>query len=75
MGVTYTHYCVEQVIYRNLLYSTGKSAQWFAVTYMGKRMDMYTCMADSLCCAPETNTALWANYTLIKLFKKASRND
>ena len=27
-------------------------------------------IADSLCCAAETNTALWSNYTPIKMFKK-----
>ena len=27
-------------------------------------------MADSLCCATETNTVLWSNYTLIKIYEK-----
>ena len=27
------------------------------------------CITDSLCCTPETNTTLWINYMLIKLFK------
>ena len=34
-----------------------------------KRMDICICIADSLCCIPETNTALEVNYTPIKILK------
>ena len=48
--------------YENLLCSTGKSTQKFAITYTGKKNvgDIYICthMTDSLCCTSETNTTL-----------------
>ena len=31
--------------------------------------DIYTCIADSLCCTVETNIALESNYTPIKILK------
>ena len=46
--------CVEQVTGKDLLCSKGKSTQYFAIIYMGKKNgDIY-----SLCCIPETNTTL-----------------
>ena len=70
MGIiTHTHYCAKYVINKKLLYSTGRSAQWFVITYQGKRIDIFTCVTDSLCCTPETYTTLSVNYTPRKKFK------
>ena len=57
VGITYTHYCIKQMVNENILYSTGKSTQQCVVTYMGKKkgMDIFICITDSLCCTPETN--------------------
>ena len=35
--VTYIHYCIKEMINENLLYSIGKSTQWFVIAYMGKK--------------------------------------
>lgn len=50
---------VQEMINKNLLYSTGKSTQQFVITYKGKNLNtcMY-CITDSLCCTSETNTTL-----------------
>ena len=47
------------------MYSTGNSAQYSVMAYMEKesqkkkkRVDIHTCVTDSLCCTPETNTRL-----------------
>ena len=37
-------------------------------------MDIFTCMTDSICYTPETNTTLKVNYTPIK-FKKKKREE
>ena len=37
MKKTHTHYCIKQMITKNLLYSTGISTQQFVMTYMGKK--------------------------------------
>ena len=34
----------------------------------------YVCITESLCCAPETNTALCINYTLIKKKKSKTKH-
>ena len=43
---------------KDLLYSTGNSAQCYVADWMGGefwgRMDTCICMAQSLCCSPET---------------------
>ena len=57
-GNIYTHCCIKWMINENLLTSTEKSTQWFLITYMGKRMDIFIFMTDSLCHIPETNTTL-----------------
>ena len=36
-------------------------------------MDINTCMTDSLCCTPETNTTVYINYTPLKLNLKEYR--
>ena len=45
------------------MYSTGNSTQYSVITYMGKETEkewiyVYVCIAESLYCTPETNTAL-----------------
>ena len=37
MGITYTDYCIKEMINKNLLYSSGKSTQQFVITYTGKK--------------------------------------
>ena len=47
---------------KDLLYSTGNSTQYSAMTYMRKeskkRVDICICVTDCLCCTEETNTTL-----------------
>ena len=47
------------------MYSTGNSAQYSVMAYMEKesqkkkkRVDIHTCVTDSLCCRAEANTTL-----------------
>ena len=40
LGITYTHYCIKEIINKNLLYSTGKSTQ-SVITNMGKKEWIY----------------------------------
>ena len=55
-SVLYMHWMVN----RDLLYSTGNSAQHSVITCMGneseKRMDMCLCITESLCHTAEINT-------------------
>ena len=49
----------------NLLCRTGNSTQCSVVTWMGRKSGkegIYVFIADSLCCAVETNTRLPSNY-------------
>ena len=53
---------------KDLLYSTGNSAHsdmadWMAQEFGGEWI--YTCMAEFLCCLPETITTLLIGYTPI----------
>ena len=46
---------------QELLYSTGNSAQYSAITYMRKeseKMNICICITESLCCIHETKTTL-----------------
>ena len=57
----YTLQYIKQRTNKYLLYSTGNSTQFFAMTYMGKesiRVDMYICVTDSFYCTSETCTTL-----------------
>ena len=58
----YTLLYIKEITNKDLLYSTGNSTQYSVMAYMGKeskkRMDICICITDSLCCTPETNTAL-----------------
>ena len=52
------------------LYSTGNSAQRHMAAWMGGkfegRMDTCICMAESLCCLPETITTVLTGYTTVQ---------
>ena len=37
------------------------------------RVNICTCITDSLCCTPETNNILLINYTPINFFKKIKK--
>ena len=57
----YTLLYIKSTTNKDLLYSTGNSTQYFAMAYMGKESKkewVYVWVTESLCCAPETNTAL-----------------
>ena len=48
--------CLKWITNKDLLYSTGNSAQcyvagWMVGEFGGGTMDMCLCMAESLCCA------------------------
>ena len=67
---------LRQTTSKDLLYSTGNSAQCREAAQMGEefgRMDTCVCMAESLHCSPETITALLTGYNSqyeIKSFEK-----
>ena len=48
---------IKEITNKVLLYSTGNSAQYSVVAYMGKEPKK-ECITDSLCCTPVTNTTL-----------------
>ena len=56
LGMAKTPLCMEWMINRDLLYSTGKSIQCYVIIYMG--MDSCICTAESLCYIIEINTTL-----------------
>ena len=62
----YTMLYIKWITNKDLLYSTGKSAQCYVAAWMGGEFGgrMYTCIctAESLCCAPETITTLLISY-------------
>ena len=52
---------IKQIINKDLLYSTGNSTQYSAITYMRKKSEaewIYIYITESLHCTPETKTAL-----------------
>ena len=53
----------KQITNKDLLYSTGNSAQYSVLTLMEKEFlkYIYTCITESLMCTPETNTTLLIN--------------
>ena len=65
----YTLLYLKWITNKVLLYSTGNSAQCYAAAWIrGEfvgRMDTCICMAESLCCPPETTTTLLISYTPI----------
>ena len=60
---------LKWIINKDLLYSTGNSAQYYVAAWMGGefggKMDTYIRMAESLCCPPESVTTLLICYTPI----------
>ena len=54
---------------KDLLYRTGNSVHCYVAAWMGGefggRMDMCICMAESLCCPPETIITLLTGYSPI----------
>ena len=67
----YTLLHLKLVTNKDLLCNTEHSVQCYVVAWMGRefkgRMDTCTCMAESLCCSPETITTLLISYTPIKI--------
>ena len=53
---------IKYITNKDLLYSTGNCTQYSVMTCMGKESKkngyVYICKTDSLCCGPETKTAL-----------------
>ena len=57
---------------KNLLYSTGNSAQYSVITKWERNLKENKYITESLCCTPETNPTLLINYTPI--LKKKNKN-
>ena len=53
---TYKQLHEKQITNKDLLYNTGRSTQCPVITYMGEKMNICICIADSLCCMLKTNT-------------------
>ena len=49
---------------KDLPHSTWNSAQCYVAAWMG--IDTRICIAESLCCSPETTTTLLIGYALIQ---------
>ena len=79
--VMYTLLYLKWITNRKLLYSTWNSAQCYVPAWSGEgfegRMDMCICVAESLCCSPETTTILSTGYTPIqnKKFKVQGKKE
>ena len=62
----YTLLYLKQVTNKDLLYSTGNSAQYYVAAWIGGefrgRMDTGIWMTESLCCPHETITTLTSTY-------------
>ena len=66
----YTLLCLKWITYKDLLYSTGNSAQRYVVARMGAELKgewihVYVWLS-SLCCPPETIITLLISYTPIQ---------
>ena len=53
----YTLLHIKQRPHKDLLYSTGKYTQYYAVTYKGKEKT-FVFVTESFCCTSEPSTAL-----------------
>ena len=66
----YTLLYLKWITNKFLPYSTGNSGQWYVAAWMGGefggRMDTCICMAESLCCLPETITTLLIGYSPVQ---------
>ena len=72
---TYRVLYLKWITNKDILYSTANSVQCYVAAWMGslREMDTCICMAESLCCPPETITALLIGYTPIQN-KKVLKN-
>ena len=66
----YTLLCLKFIVNKDLLYSTWNSAQCYVAAWMGGEfraewIHVYICMAEFLCCPPESITTLLIDYTPI----------
>ena len=68
--VMYTLKHLEWIINKGLLYSAWSSAQCYMAAWMGGgswgRMGACICMAESLCCSPETTSTFLICYTPVQ---------
>ena len=74
----YTQIYLQWITNKDLLYSTGDSAQCYVAAWMGGEFGgewIRVDMAVSLCCSPETITTLFINYNpkqkVLKIKKKS----
>ena len=78
----YTRLYLKWITSKDLLHSTGNSAQcymtgWMGGEFRGEWIRVYICMSESLCYASKTITTLLIGYLLIlnkKLFFKKNTN-
>ena len=64
----YTLLYLKRITKKDLLYSTGNSAQCYVAAWMGRESGgewIHVCTAESLCCPLETNTSLLTGCTPI----------
>ena len=54
----YTPFYTQQIISKDLLYSTGSHIQCLVTTHNGKDHEYILIITESLCCTPETNMTL-----------------
>ena len=40
MEIIYIHYCIKEMVNKDLLYNTGNSTQYSVINYMEKRMEI-----------------------------------
>ena len=75
--IMHTLLYLKWIINKDILYSTGNSAQCYAAAWIGVgfggRMDTCIRVAESLCCSTETITALLISYTSIQKFKNKKK--
>ena len=74
----YTLLYLKWIINKNLLYSSGNSAQCDVAAWMGEdlgRMDTCIFMAESLYCSPETITTFNRLYANFKKKLKIKKNE
>jgi len=77
----YTLLYLKWITDKDQLYATWNSAQCYVAAWMGREfggaMDTCICMAESLCCLPETITMLFVNqlspHFNIKSLKKTTQ--
>ena len=61
-----THFYMKQIINRDLLHGAGNPTPYSVIACMGKDPEEeQTCVrvTESVCCTPETGTALWPSYS------------